>query len=438
MLKSLDTLGTQALNCIFNYCLSKGIYPWNKSVITPIHKSGDINNPDNYRAIAVSSCLGKTFSSILLNRLINFRNNHCSDPPNQLGFCKGAQTNDHVLTLKTIIEKYRKPGKSNIFACFVDFKKAFDSIRRDLLLSKIANLCINGAFFLVIKNMYEKSTAKIKINNLLSDSFNIDKGTEQGHPMSPELFKMFIRDLSSALTCTGKYPLLLDAIINHLLWADDLILLAIDESSLQNNLNILGNFCQRWGLTINFKKTKVICFGKRGKHTFYVGDNKIEYVDKYCYLGFMIHKNGNINSAVKDLRDKARRALYGLKRVVNKSYMSIDALFKLFDALIKPVLLYGCQVVTPYSKTAKLLSTNDLVNDNYFKTLGTDLHELFHLRFLKWCLGVHRKSSNIGTWGDTGRYPLIINACKLSVDYFLRIESMSNDTLIKRRSKSRN
>ena len=232
MLKSLDTLGIQALNCTFNHCLSKGIYPWNTSVITPIHKSGDINNPDNYRAIAVSSCLGKTFSSILLNRLTNFRNNHCSDPPNQLGFCKGAQTNDHVLTLKTIIDKYRQPGKANLFACFVDFKKAFDSIRRDLLLSKIANLGINGAFFLVIKTMYEKSTAKIKINNLLSDSFNIDKGTEQGHPMSPELFKMFIRDLSSALTCTGKYPFLFDAIINHLLWADDLIPLAIDEVSL--------------------------------------------------------------------------------------------------------------------------------------------------------------------------------------------------------------
>ena len=103
ILKSLGTLGTQVLTRIFNHCLSNGLYPWNTSVITPIHKSGDINNPDNYRAIAVSSCLGKTFSSILLNRLIDFRNKHCSDSPNQLVFCKGAQSNDHVLTLKIII-----------------------------------------------------------------------------------------------------------------------------------------------------------------------------------------------------------------------------------------------------------------------------------------------------------------------------------------------
>ena len=150
MLKSLDSVGLRALNCIFNHCLSHGIYPWNTSVITPIHKTGDINNPDNYRAIAVNSCLGKTFSSILLNRLIIFRNTYCNDPPSQLGFCKGAQTNDHILTLKTIIDKYRKPGKANLFACFVDFKKAFDSIRRDLLLFKITNLGITGAFFEVI------------------------------------------------------------------------------------------------------------------------------------------------------------------------------------------------------------------------------------------------------------------------------------------------
>ena len=65
MLKSLDPTGLHAINCLFNNCLEYGFYPWHDSVITPIHKSGDVNNPDNYRAIAISSCLGKASSSIL-------------------------------------------------------------------------------------------------------------------------------------------------------------------------------------------------------------------------------------------------------------------------------------------------------------------------------------------------------------------------------------
>ena len=46
------------------------VYPWNESVITPLHKKGNKSDPDNYRAIAVSSVMGKLFSAILLERLI--------------------------------------------------------------------------------------------------------------------------------------------------------------------------------------------------------------------------------------------------------------------------------------------------------------------------------------------------------------------------------
>ncbi len=105
-IKCLPPKGLTALTSLFNLCLTLGKYPWNSSVIVPLHKSGDKHNPDNYRAIGISSCLGKTFSTILLNRLSKFRDENCPDPPNQLGFCKNAQTNDHVLTLKTIIDKY--------------------------------------------------------------------------------------------------------------------------------------------------------------------------------------------------------------------------------------------------------------------------------------------------------------------------------------------
>ena len=112
---------------VFNECLKKGIYPWNTALITPLHKKGDKDNPNNYSAIAVGSNLGKLFSSILLERLVSFRNCHCPDTTNQLGFVKEAQTSDHIFTLRTCIEKYTKQ-KKRLYSCFVDYRKAFDTV----------------------------------------------------------------------------------------------------------------------------------------------------------------------------------------------------------------------------------------------------------------------------------------------------------------------
>ena len=123
MLSHLNDPGKLALLKIFNHILNTGTYPWHTSVITPIFKSGNAYDPDNYRAIAVGSCLGKMFSSILLERLTEIKNKICPDPIEQLGFQKGAQTNDHLLTLKTVIEKYTKVQKTNLLTCFIDPKK---------------------------------------------------------------------------------------------------------------------------------------------------------------------------------------------------------------------------------------------------------------------------------------------------------------------------
>ena len=72
----------QILTNLFNLSYDSKIYPWNESIITPLLKNGKKSNPDNYRAIAISSVIGKLFSSILLERLIKFRKEKCPDPPN--------------------------------------------------------------------------------------------------------------------------------------------------------------------------------------------------------------------------------------------------------------------------------------------------------------------------------------------------------------------
>ncbi|KAL5267087.1 hypothetical protein ACHWQZ_G004202 [Mnemiopsis leidyi] len=173
---------------LFNHCLSTGTYPWNTSVVTPLHKKGSIYDPNNYRAIAVASNLVKLFASILLKRLIAYRSVHSPDTVNQLGFCQNATTSDHILTLTTCIEKYVTRSKKRLYSCFVDYAKAFDTVCREALLFKLWKMGIQGKFFNCLQHMYTNSSAKVKLLNKLSEKIDILCGTEQGHPMSPELF----------------------------------------------------------------------------------------------------------------------------------------------------------------------------------------------------------------------------------------------------------
>ena len=146
-LKASDDNLLRSVLVLFNECLDKGIYPWNTTIITPLHKKGDIYNPDNYRAIAVGSFdfkwgRGANWQqpryTIILQRLIEFRDSHCPDTNNQLGFCRSAQTADHLFSLHTCIEKDVKHGKKRLYACFVDLKKAFNTVCRDQENNKIS------------------------------------------------------------------------------------------------------------------------------------------------------------------------------------------------------------------------------------------------------------------------------------------------------------
>ena len=117
------------------------------------------------------------------------RKKYCPDTVNQLGFCKQARTVDHLFTLSTCIDKYVKRQGHRLYSCFVDYRKAFDSISRDALLYKLSMLGIDGKFLNCPRFMYQNSKAKVRLISKLSDDLDILAGTEHGHPMSPELLR---------------------------------------------------------------------------------------------------------------------------------------------------------------------------------------------------------------------------------------------------------
>ena len=285
--------------------------------------------------------------------------------------------------------------------------------------------------------MYSNSFANIKLAGYLSKKINITKCTEQGHPLSPDLFKIFLYDLSHLLE-HDDCPQLLNMPISHLLWADDLIMLSLDPKTTYKQLDVLNKFCLEWGIEVNEIKTKVIIFASNSsktnptQQTFKLGEKQLETVDTYCYLGIVLHRTGELRTAQQSLKTKAMRAFFSLKRTVIRSKLSFKSLCMLFDSLIKPVVLYGAPIWTRTSATNKSIikQVANQNNENFISKINRSVSEKIHLSFLKWALGVHKKTSNVGAWGESGRYPLIYQSVQLTLNFYKRLINSSPNTFV--------
>ena len=133
---------------IVRILFSRHVYPpqWDANYLIPIYKKDDVEDPDNYRGLAVGASFAKLFSLILLNRLINFIETYKLISPNQLGFMKRSRTSDHIFLLQTIVEKIVKKGKGKLYTAFVDFKKAYDTVDREILFKTLKQMGISGLF----------------------------------------------------------------------------------------------------------------------------------------------------------------------------------------------------------------------------------------------------------------------------------------------------
>lgn len=118
---------------LFNLILSVGYFPenWNNGLITAIFKSEDRFDPQSYRGICVSSCMGKLLCSIMSSRIVEFLDEHNVLHKSQIGFMPNHRTSDHIFTLTTLINTHVHQKK--IYSCFIDFKKAFDCIWHERL-----------------------------------------------------------------------------------------------------------------------------------------------------------------------------------------------------------------------------------------------------------------------------------------------------------------
>ncbi|CAL4146663.1 unnamed protein product, partial [Meganyctiphanes norvegica] len=205
--------------------------------------------------------------------------------------------------------------------------------------------------------MYENAKSQVSFKNTLSNHFPCEVGVRQGENLSPLLFAIYLNDFNTFLS--ERYNGLsntTESISNELhiylqifclLYADDTLILAESAIELQNALDSLYTYCNKWALNINVDKTKVIIFSKgriKRFKSFKLGNNSIDVVDDYVYLGTTFNYNGTFNKAKAKQALQARKASYSLITRIKQLNLTLEVSIELFERLIIPILLYGSEI----------------------------------------------------------------------------------------------
>ena len=332
--KHAGHLAVDFLVKFFNVLFERGIYPdsWTESIIIPLFKKGNQNDPDNYRGISLCDISSKLYSSIIYNRLQEWIEQNNLTGECQAGFKKDYSTVDHMFTLMAMILKQFALNRK-LYVAFIDFETVFDSISRKLFWPILLKNGIKGRLYKCVRSMYENVKARVRCGAKFTDYIKCTRDVKQGDVCSPVLFSLFINDLALDIINNGRHGVSLSSDFVQLvilLFADDMILISETVIGLQTQLNNLFSAASRLQLKVNMNKSNIVVFRKGG----YLGARErwiydgcmMRVVNSYKYLGICLPTRLSFYHACQDLVSRAKGALlcimsklYRLDKNKNKS-----------------------------------------------------------------------------------------------------------------------
>jgi Reverse transcriptase (RNA-dependent DNA polymerase) len=291
----------------------------------------------------------------------------------------------------------------------VDFYKAFDTINHATLWLVLSRTGVQGKMLNMLRGMYQSVKSCVRCaGGDLTDYFECLQGLKQGCLCSPILFSYFINELANDITRGGTHGIQLlpnQIELFLMLFADDLALLSSTVRGLQNQLNLLHEASQRLGLKVNTGKTKIMVFRKGGhlaaSETWHLGDENLEVVGRYKYLGLNFSTMLSFNIATDEFVSRAKKGVFEIARAL-KAYgcHSCTVFFKLFDSQIMPSLLYASEL-WGYKENKRI--------------------EKVHLYAIKLFINVPVRTPTDMIYAEVGRHPLCIESAIRCVQYWFKV-----------------
>ena len=413
-LQNISIKGKILLLELYNNVWSSGIIPslWKNASITPIpKKEQDKHKPSGYRPISVLCNLSKTLEKIISNRLNWYVQRFNLLSPNQHGFRKSHSTSDcHVKIETEILESYA--NKQTMILISLDLQKAYDTVWRHRVLNILRKWHINGQMLQFIISFLKERSFQVRINEHMSDKFDLENGVPQGSPLSILLFQAAINNLPDEIS----HP------VKSIMFADDTHIYLKGKNiksmtrQLQDCLNDLSKWCFHSGFIFSPEKTKCIMFTKKkqsSKPKLFLGNTPLPFVNNIKILGLMFESKLTWKPHISKTKTTTTKSINILKTLSHAEWgAESNILINLYRSLVRSKLDYG-----------SICYTN--ANPNILKTI-----DIIHNSGLRVATGAFRSSPIPSILSISGEPPLHIRRIKLALNYIARIlSSPVNSTL---------
>ena len=401
---------------LYNRILNTGHFPsaWSKSILCPLFKAGSLTDPNNFRGISLIDVLNKILTGMMHNRLYKWAEENNKIDEAQAGFRKGCSTTDNFFVLMSMVQKYLSKKGGRFYFIFIDFTKAFDKVDHTELIECLIRKGVSGKFLRLLISMYSSLCSCVRLNNQdRTEYFSCNFGTRQGCKLSPILFSLLINELLEELRQSGIRGIQISAECEEVMalgYADDIAEGSDSVITLQSLINMTSGFCLRKKMQVNLSKTKIIVFRNggflRNYEKWYFHGQPIEVVSAYKYMGLTVTPKLIWTRAKETLATQARKSIISIYKMQhNIGYFDYSDLFKLFDTMIKPVLLYGAELLG--------FEVSDIIEN---------VQNQFCKRFLKLPVTTYHVLAR----GECGRYPLFIDYYCKCIRYWIRLIRMDD------------
>ena len=328
---------------VFNLSLKEGVVPfeWKEANIIPLFKKGSRNKSENYRPVSLTSVICKLLERLIKDHMVDFLVKHKLLNSSQHGFLKARSCLTNMLCFLEEITKWIDVG-SPVDIIYLDFQKAFDKVPHQRLLLKLKAHGIGDSITDWIEQWLTDRRQRVVVDGEVSNWKSVLSGVPQGSVLGPILFLIYINDLDDSITS------------NVLKFADDTKLFRKvntdgDKQHLQNDLDRLVKWSEKWQMLFNFGKCKCLHTGHGNLNVNYkMGDTVLGTTVKEKDLGVTISADMKVSEQCGIAASKGNQILGLIRR--NITYKGKKLIIPLYKAIVRPHLEYCIQAWRPYRK----------------------------------------------------------------------------------------
>jgi hypothetical protein len=337
------------LAILFTKSFTEGVVPteWKLAAVVPVYKNkGQRTDPNQYRPISLTSCVGKIMEKIINDALLQHLMGNELIVDNQFGFLPHHSTTDQIaLLLHELLAA--TTTKKSVVACFLDLAAAFDSVPHPAILQKLPAYGVRGRLFRWIESYLSFRTQYVVVDRSSSPIAQVSSGVPQGSVIAPTLFLLFINDLCHSLSANTSlsHP---NCHPEALVYADDTMLYRTGKDpalicpAIEEDLRIAAKWADIWGMRFNASKTVAMYISRTTATpppiTF--AGATLEYSHEHRHLGFILDSALSFHAHVNALTRKGATEVFLLRRLSYK-VKDRDLLLKIYKMYVRPHLEYA-------------------------------------------------------------------------------------------------